>query len=95
MHEQESSPGGVHDGHEADELSGRTPQQVANTKAKHDLVLAINGTGSLLHRSGIRKQGVDSDLFAVTPGRASLLLPLVGSTGRQATALDLIRHIRW
>ena len=73
-HQQESPPVGVYDGHEADELSGRTPQQVANTKAKNDLVLAVNGTGSLLHRSGIGKQRVELDLFAIALGCSPLAL---------------------
>src|ERR1700756_5276375 len=61
-------PGGVNHGHEADELSGGMPQQVANTIAKHDLVLTVNRTGRLVHRLGILQQRFDLDLFPVAPG---------------------------
>ena len=44
---------GMYDCHEADEFAGGTPQQVAHAITKHDLVLAVNRTESLLHRLGI------------------------------------------
>src|SRR5215831_19182112 len=70
-HEQKRSPGRVYDCHEADELSGGTPQQVANAIAKHDIVLTVNRTESLLHRARIRKQRLELDVFPVALGSPS------------------------
>src|SRR5215471_8809052 len=66
-HQQKRPSGG---GHEANELSGRAPQQVANTIAKHDLVLTVNRTGRLVHRLEMLQQRFDLDLFPVAPGRS-------------------------
>src|SRR5215831_5422186 len=69
-HQQKRPSGRVNYRHEADELSGRTPQQVANTIAKHDLVLTVNRTGRLVHRLEMLQQRFDLDLFPVAPGRS-------------------------
>jgi hypothetical protein len=48
----------MNDGHKADQPSRRALQQIENSIAKSDVAFAVNRTGKLPHRSGIRKQGL-------------------------------------
>jgi hypothetical protein len=79
----------MNDGHKTDEPPRWTPQQITNTIAKSDVALAVNGTCNLLHRSGIRKQGLELYFLAIALGPPPFLLAFVGLGGRVGNSIGL------
>src|SRR5579863_238529 len=64
----------MNDGNEADQSARRTPDQVADAIAQHDIALAVNRTGHFGHRLRVRQQGFELDLLAVAPWPPALSL---------------------
>src|SRR4051812_3376825 len=89
-HEEAGASYGVDHCHEAHHPAGRTPQQIADPILDDHLVLAVDGTWSLLEVPGGLQQGAELDLPAIDPGAAWLARPalLVSGIGDAVTDQD-------
>src|SRR6202040_4062439 len=81
-HQQARAPGRVNDGDEADQSSGRTPDQIADAITQHDIALAVNRTGEFDHRSRVREQGLELYLPAIASWPPPLSLAVRRFGGR-------------
>src|SRR3954465_10772966 len=80
-HEEAGASYGVDHCHEAHQPAGRTPQQIADPILDDHLVLAVDGTWSLLEVPGGLQQGAELDLPAIDPGAAWLARPALLVSG--------------
>jgi len=76
-HQQARAPARVSHCHEANELSARTPQQIADPIPDGHVVLAIDRAGGRLEGPGIGQQRFELDLGTVEPGAAAFARALL------------------